>query len=526
MDASNFITHKSPRLSVLERIAWLAGKTCGRLGMYTQGPGQFTIESGTTTYSVVALAAASLNVWHHLVGMRDGDSIKFYIDGVLQGSTFVGNIAVNNVGRDLLVACLPAGTTGSTKISADDLAIYHRALSDEEVMQLYNAACNDAELVVTSACTVTVPDAFAEGEEVYVTIDGVQHLVATYIGQGNTVEECLHNVATGLTTLGLTCTNANGVVSVPEWPSNWEWDTPADIAALDCGGGDVAYRFGFQGQEKDDEIYGATGTSYAFEYRMHDPRVGRFLSVDPLAAKYAYNSPYAFAENKVIQFIELEGLEIAESAANSGSTNTVEPPTLTGALMGGSDINQNTLLPPVTITPPSKLGPLPTADNTDHLGYFKAPSAAEREAHPVGSLLKDISLPIINNLSLIGLVDNLSGMATDDDYSAGQVTTATLDAMFSGVGMRGRGTSWSSARRWHWKDRASNAIDGEFSPNNMLRMRKGNAPQHDALGVSMELHHVEPVRNGGSHDYQNLIEVWPWEHAAIDPYRFYNGPTP
>jgi hypothetical protein len=32
MDASNFITHKSPRLSVLERIAWLAGKTCGRLG--------------------------------------------------------------------------------------------------------------------------------------------------------------------------------------------------------------------------------------------------------------------------------------------------------------------------------------------------------------------------------------------------------------------------------------------------------------------------------------------------------------
>jgi RHS repeat-associated protein len=70
-----------------------------------------------------------------------------------------------------------------------------------------------------------------------------------------------------------------------------------------------SYRFGFQGQEKDDEIHGATGTSYAFEYRMHDPRVGRFLSIDPLAAKYPWNSPYAFAENKVIKFIELEGLE-------------------------------------------------------------------------------------------------------------------------------------------------------------------------------------------------------------------------
>ena len=29
---ANFVTHKSPRLSLLERIAWLAGKTCGRLG--------------------------------------------------------------------------------------------------------------------------------------------------------------------------------------------------------------------------------------------------------------------------------------------------------------------------------------------------------------------------------------------------------------------------------------------------------------------------------------------------------------
>ena len=70
-----------------------------------------------------------------------------------------------------------------------------------------------------------------------------------------------------------------------------------------------SYRFGFQGQEKDDEIHGAAGTSLAFEYRMHDSRVGRFLSIDPLAAKYAYNSPYAFSENRVIDSGELEGLE-------------------------------------------------------------------------------------------------------------------------------------------------------------------------------------------------------------------------
>ncbi|MBS1581100.1 MAG: hypothetical protein JST66_02765 [Bacteroidetes bacterium] len=92
------------------------------------------------------------------------------------------------------------------------------------------------------------------------------------------------------------------------------WNIPGRSYSSD------SYRFGFQGQEKDDEIHGATGTSYAFEYRMHDPRIGRFLSIDPLAAKYPWNSPYAFSENQVIQFIELEGLEKAKTKANHNAT--------------------------------------------------------------------------------------------------------------------------------------------------------------------------------------------------------------
>ncbi|MBU2019071.1 MAG: hypothetical protein KJ941_05445, partial [Bacteroidetes bacterium] len=68
-------------------------------------------------------------------------------------------------------------------------------------------------------------------------------------------------------------------------------------------------RFGFQGQEMDDEIKGE-GNSVNYKYRMHDPRVGRFFAVDPMAKIYSYNSPYAFSENRVIDAIELEGLEI------------------------------------------------------------------------------------------------------------------------------------------------------------------------------------------------------------------------
>jgi RHS repeat-associated protein len=69
------------------------------------------------------------------------------------------------------------------------------------------------------------------------------------------------------------------------------------------------YCFGFNGQEKDDEITSVPGSHLAFEYRIYDSRIGKFLSVDPLYKDYPWNSTYAFAENRVIDGIDLEGLE-------------------------------------------------------------------------------------------------------------------------------------------------------------------------------------------------------------------------
>jgi RHS repeat-associated protein len=69
--------------------------------------------------------------------------------------------------------------------------------------------------------------------------------------------------------------------------------------------------FSFQGQEHDDELKGE-GNSVNYKYRMHDPRVGRFFAIDPLASDYPHNSPYAFSENVVINCVELEGLEKIE----------------------------------------------------------------------------------------------------------------------------------------------------------------------------------------------------------------------
>lgn len=42
---------------------------------------------------------------------------------------------------------------------------------------------------------------------------------------------------------------------------------------------------------------------------MHDPRVGRFFAVDPITSSYPGLTPYQFSSNRVIDYIEWEGLE-------------------------------------------------------------------------------------------------------------------------------------------------------------------------------------------------------------------------
>jgi RHS repeat-associated protein len=78
-----------------------------------------------------------------------------------------------------------------------------------------------------------------------------------------------------------------------------------------------SYRYGFQNQEVDSEVKGE-GNSVNYKYRMHDPRLGRFFAVDPLADKYPHNSPYAFSENRVIASVELEGLEAEDLYSPAG----------------------------------------------------------------------------------------------------------------------------------------------------------------------------------------------------------------
>jgi RHS repeat-associated protein len=70
----------------------------------------------------------------------------------------------------------------------------------------------------------------------------------------------------------------------------------------------VVYLYGFNGMEKDNEVKG-TGNSYTTEWRQFDPRLGRFMSLDPAMRKYASWSPYSFSFNNPIWWNDPNGAD-------------------------------------------------------------------------------------------------------------------------------------------------------------------------------------------------------------------------
>lgn len=69
-----------------------------------------------------------------------------------------------------------------------------------------------------------------------------------------------------------------------------------------------AYRYTFNGKEQDAET-----DLQDYGFRIYNPALGKFLSVDPLTAIYPMLTPYQFASNTPIQAIDLDGLEAANA---------------------------------------------------------------------------------------------------------------------------------------------------------------------------------------------------------------------
>lgn len=74
--------------------------------------------------------------WYHVVGMRNGDTAKIYVNGVLESTSTNSSVGSIDSGSNAYIASDPNGTSYFSG-DIDDLRIYDRALSDREVFDLY-----------------------------------------------------------------------------------------------------------------------------------------------------------------------------------------------------------------------------------------------------------------------------------------------------------------------------------------------------------------------------------------------------
>jgi hypothetical protein len=97
---------------------------------------------------------------------------------------------------------------------------------------------------------------------------------------------------------------------------------------------------------------GGGGSTYDYGFRIYNPQLGRFLSVDPLTRSYPFYTPYQFAGNKPIQFIDLDGLEEAEPKKDEGNTqinvtNNVNVTWTVALTLGSASLNVRTPWGPI-----------------------------------------------------------------------------------------------------------------------------------------------------------------------------------
>ncbi len=82
------------------------------------------------------------------------------------------------------------------------------------------------------------------------------------------------------------------------------------------------YRYGFNGKENDNEVNGE-GNQQDYGMRVYDPRIGRFLSVDPLTQSYPWYTPYQFAGNSPLFAVDLDGAEPKPSIQNENKVKLI-----------------------------------------------------------------------------------------------------------------------------------------------------------------------------------------------------------
>jgi RHS repeat-associated protein len=220
----------------------------------------------------------------------------------------------------------------------------------------------------------------------------------------------------------------------------------------------LRYRFHFNGKETDNEVYGE-GNVYDYGFRIYNPRLGKFLSVDPLTKEYPWYTPYQFAGNKPIWAMDRDGLE--EWYSNTGSSlpahlfkesnahvSDIKPVAFGPfspeyAESEGLSSMPVLNLPEIVVTPSTSFVPeLLTPRNNDYSPFIPTASDVEAAASAVGlggtgvtvigvlvtPILPEVGIPLIEAGQTINNIADLTAAAAD--ISQGDMQGLATKAVF------------------------------------------------------------------------------------------------
>ena len=281
-------------------------------------------------------------------------------------------------------------------------------------------------------------------------------------------------------------------------------------------GSSNSYRYGFQGQEMDNELKGE-GNSLNYTFRMHDPRIGRFFATDPLFKEYPHNSPYAFSENRVTNAIELEGLEAIDLNNPNIDCKQTNPDGTTSLTLGSQEFVG------VKTATISGVNYANLGQRMYHDGTNWSASGTHSQEQTTGTLwgLQNLSfgnLPRNTSAELPWRIKNSSYTSTKDLISD---TYKMASSVQNPGGVCYAVTSWRTNVA-HKKLFGSNALNTNVGSNdmNIAATNPSALPAYFGLGVPGAL-----ARRGLA-TIATKDDVWAGAMRAGDPLQIWFGTTP
>jgi hypothetical protein len=221
---------------------WVMSVSSTELPLQTLSPG-YMLQSPPNCNGVVSSAQCDTGInysgdmydhlWHMLTFTVDGDSGRFYVDGTLQTTqAWTGSAAPPTGTTDMRIGGTDMGAPFYFHGSLDDVGLWNRALTDEEVQILFSTLPPVAGCTNTNACNYTAEATLNDGSCVFDCAGCIDPCACNY-NQNAAVNDgsCDYSCNTGMTFITVFHdANGNGMFDNTESPMQY-W--PVQIIELE-----------------------------------------------------------------------------------------------------------------------------------------------------------------------------------------------------------------------------------------------------------------------------------------------------